>query len=76
MLIEMYKPSETPEKTVRIKPVQTGADLRFVAVDENGDRLREGNLFTIQENGRIHLFSSVSPDLGFALDSKGRIQTD
>lgn len=76
MKFEIY--DEKSEKAKKQDPVRLKLDLGFsnvrvVAVDSDGDVLPSGFLVSIRPDG-IYLEPGVSPDLGFPLDSEGRLK--
>ncbi|MBE3045955.1 hypothetical protein IMZ48_26135 [Candidatus Bathyarchaeota archaeon] len=76
MKIEVYNlPVPKPEPAVLLA-FELGRDTSKVivtAVDNQGERLSQGDLIVFLEDGTIYRPGDVNPDLGFKLDDAGRI---
>lgn len=73
MNIKIYTPEE---QTVRLKLMEACSGVKVVAMRDDGEQLDSGNLIRIDQEGKLHRYTSVNPNLGFKLDSKGRIELD
>ena len=47
--------------------------VKLVACDSEGNMLPDGNILSIQKDGSLRTFDSVSDNLGLKLDDDGRI---
>lgn len=52
----------------------TTGEIYLVACDGNGESIENGYLMLFESDGRMLRCYNVNPDLGFPLDSKGRIR--
>jgi hypothetical protein len=75
----VYTPKECPEEPetryyLRLRDTSTKSKSRFYieVVDEKGRLVSK--LLEIDEYGLIYRFRSVNPDIGFPLDSQGRLE--
>ena len=50
--------------------------VQLVACDSEGNMLPDGNILSIQKDGSLRTFDSVSDNLGLNLDEDGRIIID
>ena len=70
----------TEAAPVEAKPIQLklvdreDGEVSVVAVDEDGERVPAGYLITFTPDGKIRRAKSVNDELGFSLDSMGRIE--
>lgn len=75
MKFEAYQPRiESSERVIRLAMIKYCGDIHLAAVAENGDIMRQGLIMEITEDGRFRRMERVSGDLGFQLDSLGRIE--
>jgi hypothetical protein len=54
--------------------VKYGGGAMLVAVDDNGNRITDGNILRITPGGRIERRPYVNPGLGLDLDEYGRVR--
>lgn len=74
MKFKIYGEKEA-EKVVTLKLIPDEAEgVDICAVDEKGDVLRKGYIATFKPDGTLTLHSCINPDIGLALDDKGRIK--
>ncbi len=73
MKFEVYKQKEAPkDETIRFQLRMTGSTVELIAVDEWGERLDQGAILGIRNDGKlVRYFGMRIP--GFATDSEGRI---
>ena len=81
MRVEIWQkpePKPEPEKVLRLAlRVDRWADVvRLVTVDENGNRLPDGDIAAISNTGRFRRCRSVNRNIGLDLDDLGRIVED
>jgi len=74
MKLKIYSESKEEQTPVCLKLVEgTNGDVRLVACDEEGNPVYAGNILDIREDGKIHLYPGVDPDLGFQRNHKGKV---
>ena len=76
MKLEIYGETKPQETVVRLRllPGEFDGDaVRVVAVSRNGSRVNRGTLITFKCNGETNLNSGINPELGFNLNSRGRL---
>jgi hypothetical protein len=75
MKLSIYKEEEKkePEKELRLRLVEKYGNISLVAVDENGEFLPRGHIFTIHPDGRAVTPKGVNPELGLQLRTDGSI---
>lgn len=73
MKIGIYE--ETKEKEITLRLFAVSGVIDVYCVDENGDRLESGYLLSFGGSGTVYRIADVDPNLGFDLDSEGRIKT-
>jgi hypothetical protein len=66
--------NSAPKKEVYLKLQKSGAGAQLVAVNANGLAYPGGVLLTIMNTGEIVRAGGVGKDLGFTLDSTGKIK--
>jgi hypothetical protein len=71
---EKSAPKEKPPVRLRLQDGGDGS-VEVIAVDEAGDRVRNGYIATFCD-GHLILHGSVSSDLGLDLDHEGHIITE
>ncbi len=77
MKIEIFGTPETAEKVLRLRLVSTSSGgVMLVAVDDNGVRVTAGNLLEITARGTLWTASSISGELGLALDGSGHLEIE
>ena len=67
---------EESNKTVTLRLEKDGNCITLWVVDENGRRVKNGNLLVITANGTICRLCLVPRDFGFQLDDYRRIVID
>lgn len=73
MNLEVWtEPEPRKEEPTRVKLVPGDITVGVYAVDAKGRAMDRGLIGTLSSEG-FHRCDGVSPDLGFALDEKGRI---
>ena len=74
MELEIWDEKQDEEEPVRLRLVKRDSgDITLIAVDEEGDKIRWGNLLTLRSNGSVYRHEGVNENLGFDLDDLGRI---
>lgn len=75
MRVEVYeeKPTEEPEKVLRLRLEDRGYCVSVVAVNERGERMPEGYLLSFEEDGTISRHICVSAGLGLRLNDRGQV---
>ena len=66
------KPAKSDEVFIALE--QDGDDVIVVAVDEDGNKLKGGNLVAFKPDGILHLSIGVNESLGFKLTSINEIR--
>lgn len=61
---------------VCLRLVEGYEGIILIACDEDGGERNLGNLLKISKNGKIYLCQKVNKNLGFQLDSNGRIEVE
>ena len=64
------------EPEVFFKLEERSDTVQLVACDSEGNMLPDGNILSIQKDGSLRTFDSVSANLGLFLDCDGRIIID
>lgn len=78
MLFRVFEEKKSEEKKdifLRLVNIM-GGDVLLEAVDERGNALPLGNLLMFYEGGKVRRVTGVNSELGFSLDSEGRIQVE
>lgn len=70
--LKIYNRDETGTTYLRLVE-RAGGVVGLVAVDAHGRVMSCGNILTITPDGKVRRISFVHPDLGFQLDSRGRV---
>ncbi len=73
MKLAIYDDLPKAEKITMLKLERTLYGITLVAVDEAGKPACGGFLLDITRAGRVVFRDRVNPDLGFDLDSDGRV---
>jgi hypothetical protein len=75
MELEIWeKQDKELKEPVRLRLVKRDSgDITLIAVDEEGEKIRWGNLLTLRSNGSVYRHEGINEDIGFNLDSLGRI---
>lgn len=76
MKLEIFEEQEEDKDDVvrlRLRRDTTGV-IEVVAVDRYRNTVDNGSILWFDENGRLYLNHSISKELGFDLDEKGRIK--
>jgi hypothetical protein len=76
MKLKVFEQEQEKEKEVILKLEEWSDGIVLIAVDEDGNKVVRGKLLRLQNNGMIHLYRAIDTDLGFQLDSKGRIKIE
>ena len=66
----------TREPEIFFKLEECFDTVKLVACDSEGNTLPDSNILSIQVDGSLRTFDSVSDDLGLKLDNDGRIIID
>lgn len=74
MKLEVYGEGQDSEVPVRLRLIQEGNNVKLIAVDEDGDALYSGYLFTITADGYLVRCTHVNPSLGFKLEDADKIK--
>ena len=75
MKFKIFSGKENKEfVTLRLKNDVVGGGVSVVACDSEGGRLGNGSLITFGKDGTISRQPNISTELGFQLDSAGRVK--
>ena len=75
MKYELYKKESKSDKVVMLQLVKTPDwNVKLIAVDNTGMPLLSSTLLLLNQEGRIARCRHISNELGFDLDSDGRIK--
>lgn len=74
MRFEVYQPDKIEAPLTRLTLKQSGGYVLLCAVKADGEIEAGGSILTINPSGKIKMFKSVDPDLGFCLDDGGRVK--
>lgn len=70
MKLEIYKEEEKIEQTLRMKIEEYQGRIELTALDNSG---KWWSVLAIRTNGTLWKYSGVPSDIGFDVDSSGRI---
>lgn len=76
MKLKVFPPEPEKDETIYLKLEQnrTIGDIILGCCDRSGAKILSGCLLVIHNDGSFSRPFGVDPELGFALDSEGRIQ--
>lgn len=76
MKLEIFNNSEKTERTIRLAlvPSPTDGSVGLVCVDKEGHPFWDARILYINPSGRLYLSKGMRKDLGFKLDTQGRIE--
>lgn len=76
MELKIFEAKEKVKQQVYLRLVEGYEGIILIACDEDGGERNLGNLLKISKNGKIYLCQKVNKNLGFQLDSNGRIEVE
>lgn len=83
MKLKIYESNNNLEKEVFLKLFETSEGVTLIAVKEDGEPYRSGNILTITTNGKLQLHACLGSHLGdsdiekfFKTDELGQIELE
>ena len=73
--IEIYN-EHREDEVLRVNLVYDTCGVKVIAVYQDGEKQKEGNILRIGNDGRLHRYSGISEYIGLCLDENGRIQSN
>ena len=79
-MLKIWKEKESAPEYFIKTGIDIEGDIEVFVVDKAGNKVRNGNLLWIRQNGKVQLAYSINWDiakeLGLSLDSRGRIEIE
>jgi hypothetical protein len=74
MGFKIFGQEEDKQVFLKLRPsLNDDGEVDLVAVDRDGDRVSQGSILTILNDGSLHLCSMVSTQIGLKLDEDGKV---
>lgn len=59
-----------------VESIRYNAAITLVACDKDGERIHQGNILTINNDGTLKRCTDINDDIGLKLNSLGQIEND